>query len=124
MNQKLKFQLPEKEEVEIDYESMQRLLEDIKVNKFETLFPFFKASCSDTEVYADCCAMFMEMAVERSYINVVDLLIDFASTSIVWRSTASSRSRRFSSLRRTLIQEFSGFSCCSRKLSFRTTARD
>lgn len=77
MNQKLKFQLPEKKEVEIDYESMQRLLEDINVNKFETLFPFFKASCSDSEVYADCCAMFMEMAVERSFINVVDLLIDF-----------------------------------------------
>lgn len=76
-NQKLKFTLPEKEEQSVDFESMLLLLDSINVNKFETLFPFFKASCEDSEVYADCCAMFLETAVERSLINIVDLLIDY-----------------------------------------------
>lgn len=77
MNQKLKFELPEKEELTIDFESMVLLLESFNVNKFETLFPFFKASCDDSEVYADCCALFLETAVERALINIVDLLIDY-----------------------------------------------
>ena len=77
MNQKLKFELPEKEEINIDFESMLLLLSSINVNKFETLLPFFKATCEDSEVYADCCALFLETAVERSLINIVDLLIDY-----------------------------------------------
>lgn len=78
MNQKLKFQVPEKEDQNIDFESMLLLLNSIYINKFETLFPFFKASCEDSEIYADCCAMFMEIAVVRSLINIVDLLIDYS----------------------------------------------
>lgn len=77
MNQKLKFALPEREEVKIDFESMQELLSSGNINKFETLFPFFKATCEDSEVYADCCAVFLEMAVEKSLINIVDMLVDF-----------------------------------------------
>lgn len=77
MNQKLKFDIPEKEEQSIDFESMLLLLDSISVNKFETLFSFFKASCEDSEVYADGCALFMEIAVQRSLINIVDLLIDY-----------------------------------------------
>lgn len=77
MNQKLKFELPEKEEVNIDFESMVMLLQSTGVNKFETLLPFFKATCEDSETYADCCAMFLETAVKRSLINIVDLLIDY-----------------------------------------------
>lgn len=78
MNQKLKFELPAREELKIDYESVMMLLSSNGVNKFETLFPFFKAACEDAETYADCCAMFLEVAVERSLINIVDLLIDFS----------------------------------------------
>lgn len=77
MNQKLKFELPEKEEVNIDFESMIMLLQSPGVNKFETFLPFFKATCEDSENYADCCAMFLETAVKRSLINIVDLLIDY-----------------------------------------------
>lgn len=77
MNQKLKFELPEREEFHIDFESMKELLDSVHINKFETLFSFFKATCEDSEVYADCCAMFLEIAVEKSLINIVDLLVDF-----------------------------------------------
>lgn len=77
MNQKLKFELPEKEEVQIDFDSMKELIDSVNINKFETLFPFFKATCEDSEIYADCCAMFLELAVERTLINIVDLLVDF-----------------------------------------------
>lgn len=77
MNQKLKFELPERGELNIDFENMVLLLSSNGVNKFETIFPFFKAACEDIEIYADCCAMFVEIAVERSLINIVDLLIDF-----------------------------------------------
>ena len=77
MNQKLKFSLPEREEVEIEFESMKELLNSVNINKFETLFPFFKETCEDIEVYADCCAIFLEMAVDKSLINIVDLLVDF-----------------------------------------------
>lgn len=77
MNQKLKFEMPEKEEPEIDFATMLELLNTTEINRFETLFPFFKAACADSDVYADSCAMFLEMAVEKSLINIVDLLIDF-----------------------------------------------
>lgn len=87
MNQKLKFELPEREEVKIDFESMKELLDSVRINRFETLFPFFKATCEDTEVYADCCAMFMEQAVDRSLINIVDMLDDFGKSQQVQNST-------------------------------------
>lgn len=77
MNQKLKFELPERVEPKIDFESMKQLLDDSEINKFETFFSFFKSSCEDADAYADCCAMFLEIAVSRSLINIVDLLIEF-----------------------------------------------
>jgi transient receptor potential cation channel subfamily A member 1 len=77
MNQKLKFELPEREDIDIAFESMMNLLEESEINRFETLFPFFKATCSDTECYQDCCSSFMEVAVKKSLINIVDLLIDY-----------------------------------------------
>ena len=76
-NQKIKFELPEREDLNIDFDSMKQLLIAYKINKFETLFPFFKATCEDSEAYADCCAMFLEVAVSRSLINIVDLLMEF-----------------------------------------------
>lgn len=77
MNQKLKFQLPEKEEFEASFENMMQLLKNGDINTFETKFLLFKSFCADTEIYAECCATFLEMAVMRSLINIVDLLIDF-----------------------------------------------
>lgn len=78
LNQKLKFELPEREEVHIDFDSMVDLLNSFEINKFETLFPFFKkAACDDTESYLDACAYFLESAVKKSLINIVDLLIDY-----------------------------------------------
>lgn len=77
MNQKLKFQLPEKEEFEANYENMMELLQSGDINTFETKFLLFKSFCADSEMYAECCAAFLEIAVMRSLINIVDLLIDF-----------------------------------------------
>lgn len=77
MNQKLKFQIPERDDVSIDYDSMMQFLDEVNINRFETLFPFFKASCADTEIYADCCSSFLEVAVQRSLINIVDLIMDY-----------------------------------------------
>lgn len=76
MNEKLKFQLPEREDFHVNFDSLMSLL-TIDVNKFETLFPLFKTSCADAEIYADCCSMLLEIAVEQSLINVVDILIDY-----------------------------------------------
>ncbi len=77
LNEKLKFELPEREETPVNFDSLMALLTSTDVNRFETLFPLFKTSCADAEIYADCCSMFLEIAVERSLINIVDLLIDF-----------------------------------------------
>lgn len=77
MNEKLKFELPERETIVVDFDSLMELLTSMDVNRFETLFPLFKTSCADAEVYADCLSMLLEIAVERSLINIVDLLIDY-----------------------------------------------
>lgn len=77
MNEKLKFELPQREDVPVNFDSLMTLLTSMDVNKFETLFPLFKTSCADAEIYADCCSMLLEIAVERSLINIVDLLIDY-----------------------------------------------
>lgn len=77
MNQKLKFSLPDKEEFTVNYESMLQLLNDGDINAFETRFSLFKSNCDDSEMYAECCSVFLEIAVMRSLINIVDLLIDF-----------------------------------------------
>lgn len=77
MNQKLKFQLPEKVEYEVNYDTMMQLLLNGDINTFETRFSMFKSSCDDSEIYAECCSTFLEAAVKRSLINIVDLLIDF-----------------------------------------------
>lgn len=77
MNQKLKFQVPEKEDFQANYENMMQLLVNGDINSFETRFSLFKSFCEDSETYAECCASFLEVAVMRSLINIVDLLIDF-----------------------------------------------
>lgn len=78
MNEKLKFELPERDadDLTVNFDSLMTLL-TMDVNKFETLFPLFKTSCADAEIYADCCSMLLEVAVEQSLINVVDILIDY-----------------------------------------------
>lgn len=77
MNEKLKFELPQREEVAANFDTLMTLLTSMDVNKFETFFPLFKTSCADAEIYADCCSMLLEVAVERLLINIVDLLIDY-----------------------------------------------
>lgn len=77
MNEKLKFELPQREDVNVTFDLLMTLLTSADINKFETLFPLFKPSCADAEIYADCCSMFLEIAVEHSLINIVDLLIDY-----------------------------------------------
>lgn len=77
MNQKLKFQVPEKEEFKANYENMMQLLDNGDINTFESRFSLFKSFCDDSETYAENCASFLEVAVMRSLINIVDLLIDF-----------------------------------------------
>jgi hypothetical protein len=52
-------------------------LKEGDINAFETRFSLFKSSCDDSEMYAECCAVFLEIAVMRSLINIVDLLIDY-----------------------------------------------
>lgn len=76
LNQKLKFELPEREDVSVNFDSMMMLLTN-DVNRFETLFPLFKPCCADADIYSDCCSMLLEVAVEYSLINIVDLLIDY-----------------------------------------------
>lgn len=78
MNEKLKFELPPRETVVVNFNLLMELLTSMNINQFETLFPLFKTSCADAEVYADCCSMFLEIAVERSLINIVDLMIDYS----------------------------------------------
>jgi hypothetical protein len=77
MNQKLKYQLPERVDMDVNYENMMQLLRDGDINTFETKFSLFKSSCSDSEVYSECCAAFLEIAVIQSLINIVDLLIEY-----------------------------------------------
>lgn len=77
VNQKLKFPLPEKEVFTANYESMIQLLRDGDINTFEKLFSLFKGFCEDSDTYKEYCTEFLEIAVERSLINIVDLLIDF-----------------------------------------------
>ncbi|CRL06694.1 CLUMA_CG019590, isoform A [Clunio marinus] len=78
MNQKLKYELPARQDIKADYETMTNLLNTNQINTFETLFPLFKSSCEDSEIYADRCASFMQIAVQKSLINIVDLLIDYS----------------------------------------------
>ncbi|KAJ6635134.1 Transient receptor potential cation channel protein painless [Pseudolycoriella hygida] len=77
LNQKLKFEFPERENVLVNFDALMELLTSMDVNRFETLFSLFKTTCADAEIYADYCSMFLEVAVERSLINIVDLLIDY-----------------------------------------------
>lgn len=77
MNQKLKYQVPEKEDFSINYENMMQLLDIGDINTFETKFSLFKTFCDDSDMYAENCVAFLEVAVMRSLINIVDLLIDF-----------------------------------------------
>lgn len=76
-NQKQKLPLPERTEFVANFESMIQLLREGDINTFETKFLLFKSSCEDSEKYAEYCANFLEIAVKRSLINIVDLLIDF-----------------------------------------------
>lgn len=71
----LNFILPERENFSFSFESMKKLLDKFNINKFETLFKSFKATCTDSEFYQESCAVFMEIAVKNSLINIVDLLI-------------------------------------------------
>jgi hypothetical protein len=79
MNQKVKYinTLPEQEEFVVTFNSMLDLLQSGEINKFETNFIFFKASCDSMEEYAESCAIFLEVAVLKSLINIVDLLISY-----------------------------------------------
>lgn len=77
MNQKLKFPLPEREVFTANYESMMQLLKDGDINAFETRFLLFKNFCDDSDDYSECLSAFLGIAVVRSLINIVDLLIDF-----------------------------------------------
>ncbi|CAG9799622.1 unnamed protein product [Chironomus riparius] len=79
MNQKVKYlnALPDKEDFIVNYENMMQLLMDGEINKFETKFFFFKDSCMDMEEYKENCSAFLEAAVAKSLINIVDLLIDY-----------------------------------------------
>lgn len=79
MNQKVKYvnELPEEEEFTVNFESMLQLMRDNEINKFETKFSLFKATCEDMDEYGESCSAFLEMAVYRNLINIVDLLISF-----------------------------------------------
>jgi len=79
MNQKVKYLnvLPDKEDFIVNYENMMQLILDDEINKFETKFFFFKDSCVDMDEYKEYCSAFLEVAVARSLINIVDLLIHY-----------------------------------------------
>ncbi|XP_070504989.1 transient receptor potential cation channel protein painless-like [Chironomus tepperi] len=58
-----------------DFEAMLRLLIDGDINKFEVKFKSFKESIASTDKLKEYCSDFLEIAVENSLINIVDLLI-------------------------------------------------
>lgn len=71
------FEFPEKSaENETSYESMEGFLMNSKINKFETNFWLFKSSCENDESFQNFCSIFMQIAIEKSLINIVDLLIN------------------------------------------------
>ncbi|XP_070504994.1 transient receptor potential cation channel protein painless-like [Chironomus tepperi] len=78
--------IPEKEGFDMCYKEMEGLLKSGDINKFETLFSSYKACIEHHEQFLDDCYSFMEIAVQKSYINIVDLLIkegiDFNRTSL------------------------------------------
>jgi ankyrin repeat protein len=81
MNQKVKYlpALPEQDDFVNSYQSMLQLLRNGEINKFETKFFHFKATCADTEEYNERLSHFLEIAVENSLINIVDLLISYGA---------------------------------------------
>lgn len=64
-----------KENSDVDYGIMLKLLVDKEINKFEVKFKEFKSSITSTEKFNEYCSNFLEVAVENSLINIVDLLI-------------------------------------------------
>lgn len=79
MNQKVKYLnvLPDKDEFVVNFDNLMDLLMDGDINKFETKFSLLKGSCADMEAYKEHLSTFLEVAVAKSLINIVDLLIDF-----------------------------------------------
>lgn len=71
-----KFQLPKRVETNIDFNSMMELLNSFEINKFENLFSVFQLTCFDADAYQEFCAQFMEAAIRKGLINIVDLLIN------------------------------------------------
>lgn len=70
--------IPDKENVEMSYDEMKKLLDAGDINKFETLFSYYKpteSDRSDRSDFLDDCFNYLEIAVQKSYINIVDLLI-------------------------------------------------
>jgi len=66
--------MPEKENFTVCYEEMKNLLESGDINKFETLFSYYTPTENDQN-FLDDCYSYLEIAVQKSYINIVDLLI-------------------------------------------------
>lgn len=77
MNIRKHFEAPEKVDYDIDFETMKKLLTDLNLNIFEMLFPLFKSTCNDTSEMSECYAIFLEIAIHKSLINIVDMLIDY-----------------------------------------------
>ncbi|CAG9806958.1 unnamed protein product [Chironomus riparius] len=65
--------IPEREKFVMCYEEMKKLLESGDINKFETLFSYYKPDSDQS--FLDDCYSYLEIAVQKSYINIVDLLI-------------------------------------------------
>lgn len=79
LNRKLKYQIPKTNDDDtISFDHMISLLIDWKINEFETNFLIFKAALTGSAIYADRCAMLLELATNLKIINIVDLLIDFS----------------------------------------------
>ncbi|XP_070498442.1 transient receptor potential cation channel protein painless-like [Chironomus tepperi] len=66
--------IPEKEDFDMCYNEMKKLLDIGDINKFETLFSYYNP-IENHEQFLDNCYSYMEIAVQKSYINIVDLLI-------------------------------------------------
>lgn len=73
------FVLQERVPANFSFESMKKKLLDYNINKFETLFKCYKESCKELETYQKNCEEFMEIAVRKSFINIVDLLIEYGA---------------------------------------------
>ncbi|KAG5666659.1 hypothetical protein PVAND_014674 [Polypedilum vanderplanki] len=63
------------EDFEISFTNMRQLLVEGQINTFEVLLPTFRSSYSEA-FYIECAVAFLEVAVERSLISIVDLLLE------------------------------------------------